>query len=152
MLRNDFMLRNTRLSSTTWFSENYQVTYESEFQSGVWDLTISPLYKKLTVKNIPDSRKDYYENRFQGKMFNEATILQDLNPILREEIVRILKYRLCSTSHLHYNNEEIAKNKFFESEKKVNQESLLNLKGKVPLKHKKNALFYMPWYFGSCGL
>ena len=57
----------------------------------VWCQTdLSPLYKSIPY----DSRKDYYENRFQGKMFNEATILQDLNPILREEIVRILKYRL----------------------------------------------------------
>ena len=30
---------------------------------------------------------DYYENRYQGKMFNESQILRELNPILREELV-----------------------------------------------------------------
>ena len=45
----------------------------------------------MIFRKIPaDLRKrisDYYENRFQGKMFNEAQILTDLNPILREAIV-----------------------------------------------------------------
>jgi hyperpolarization activated cyclic nucleotide-gated potassium channel 2 len=30
---------------------------------------------------------DYYENRYQGKMFNERQILKELNPILREELI-----------------------------------------------------------------
>jgi len=30
---------------------------------------------------------DYYENRFQGKMFNEKTVLAELNPILRKAMV-----------------------------------------------------------------
>jgi len=29
---------------------------------------------------------DYYENRFQGKMFDEAKILSELNHSLREEV------------------------------------------------------------------
>jgi len=45
----------------------------------------------MIFRKIPtDLRRrisDYYENRFQGKMFNEAQILTDLNPILREAIV-----------------------------------------------------------------
>jgi hypothetical protein len=30
---------------------------------------------------------DYYENRYQGKMFNEKTVLAELNPILRSEMI-----------------------------------------------------------------
>ena len=30
---------------------------------------------------------DYYENRYQGKMFNEKQILKELNPVLRESII-----------------------------------------------------------------
>ena len=30
---------------------------------------------------------DYYENRYQGKMFNENTVLDELNPILRKAML-----------------------------------------------------------------
>jgi len=31
---------------------------------------------------------DYYENRYQGKMFNEKTVLAELNPILRSKMIQ----------------------------------------------------------------
>ena len=30
---------------------------------------------------------DYYENRYQGKMFDEKHVLEELNPLLRRTIV-----------------------------------------------------------------
>lgn len=44
------------------------------------------IFRKLPL----DLRKriaDYYENRYQGKMFNEKQILKELNPVLRESII-----------------------------------------------------------------
>jgi hypothetical protein len=44
------------------------------------------IFRKLPL----DLRKrisDYYENRYQGKMFNETQILRELNPVLRESII-----------------------------------------------------------------
>jgi len=53
--------------------------------------------KMMQVKEYMSFRKfpldlrrrmdDYYENRFQGKMFNEPSILNELNPVLREELI-----------------------------------------------------------------
>ena len=35
---------------------------------------------------------DFYENRFQGKMFDEPSILNELNPVLRENFLKIFIY------------------------------------------------------------
>jgi len=53
--------------------------------------------KMMQVKEYMSFRKfpmdlrhrmdDYYEHRFQGKMFDEAAILSELNPVLREELI-----------------------------------------------------------------
>jgi len=44
------------------------------------------LFRKLPME-LRRRISDYYENRYQGKMFNESQILRELNPILREELV-----------------------------------------------------------------
>jgi len=44
------------------------------------------LFRKLPME-LRRRISDYYENRYQGKMFNENQILKELNPILREELV-----------------------------------------------------------------
>jgi len=44
------------------------------------------LFRKLPM-DLRRRISDYYENRYQGKMFNEMQILKELNPILREELV-----------------------------------------------------------------
>ena len=31
--------------------------------------------------------REYYEVKFQGKMFNESAILEELNPLLREKVI-----------------------------------------------------------------
>ena len=31
--------------------------------------------------------REYYEVKFQGKMFNETSILEELNPLLREKVI-----------------------------------------------------------------
>ncbi|XP_076801054.1 potassium/sodium hyperpolarization-activated cyclic nucleotide-gated channel 2-like isoform X1 [Clavelina lepadiformis] len=43
-------------------------------------------FRKLPT-NLRHRISDYYENRFQGKMFNEEMILKELNHNLREEII-----------------------------------------------------------------
>ena len=44
--------------------------------------------RKQKVKSLIRKRiADYYENRYQGKMFNEKQILKELNPVLRESII-----------------------------------------------------------------
>ena len=42
-------------------------------------------FRKLPSK-LRGRISDYYENRFQGKMFDEALILDELNPNLRAEV------------------------------------------------------------------
>lgn len=44
------------------------------------------LFRKLPME-LRRRISDYYENRYQGKMFNEKQILKELNPILREELI-----------------------------------------------------------------
>jgi len=44
------------------------------------------LFRKLPME-LRRRIADYYENRYQGKMFNESQILKELNPILREELI-----------------------------------------------------------------
>ena len=40
-------------------------------------------YRKLP-RNLRQGISDYYEHRYQGKMFDEETILNELNECLRE--------------------------------------------------------------------
>merc|ERR1712123_511310 len=44
------------------------------------------IFRKLPLE-LRKRISDYYENRYQGKMFNEKQILRELNPVLREHIV-----------------------------------------------------------------
>merc|ERR1719186_123732 len=44
------------------------------------------IFRKLPME-LRYRMNDYYENRFQGKMFDEDKILSELNPVLREELV-----------------------------------------------------------------
>ena len=44
-------------------------------------------FRKLPSK-IRRKVTDYYENRYQGKMFDEGKILSELNHSLREEVGR----------------------------------------------------------------
>ncbi len=41
------------------------------------------MYRKLP-RNLRQRISDYYEHRYQGKMFDEDTILLELNECLRE--------------------------------------------------------------------
>ena len=41
------------------------------------------VYRKLP-RNLRQRITDYYEHRYQGKMFDEASILGELNECLRE--------------------------------------------------------------------
>ena len=43
-------------------------------------------FKKLPL-DLRDAIVDYYEVKFEGKMFDESTILSELNPILRSQII-----------------------------------------------------------------
>jgi len=44
------------------------------------------IFRKLPLE-LRKRIADYYENRYQGKMFNEKQILKELNPVLRESII-----------------------------------------------------------------
>ena len=43
-------------------------------------------FRKLPVE-LRKRITDYYENRYQGKMFNEEQIKAELNPSLRQELL-----------------------------------------------------------------
>jgi len=47
------------------------------------------IYRKLP-RNLRQRITDYYEHRYQGKMFDEASILGELNECLREVSVHTL--------------------------------------------------------------
>ena len=49
------------------------------------------IYRKLP-RNLRQRISDYYEHRYQGKMFDEKSILDELNECLKE--VCIFKYRI----------------------------------------------------------
>jgi len=50
------------------------------------------IYRKLP-RNLRQRITDYYEHRYQGKMFDEASILGELNECLREvSIIAYLSY------------------------------------------------------------
>jgi len=55
------------------------------------------LYRKLP-RNLRQRITDYYEHRYQGKMFDEASILGELNECLRE--VRITAMSQMTTSFM----------------------------------------------------
>jgi len=53
------------------------------------------IYRKLP-RNLRQRITDYYEHRYQGKMFDEASILGELNECLRE--VSIVAYLISLVS------------------------------------------------------
>ena len=55
------------------------------------------VYRKLP-RNLRGRISDYYEHRYQGKMFDEKNILGELNECLREVGFRLL---LPEVLHLH---------------------------------------------------
>ena len=58
----------------------------------------------MRFRKLPSSirRKiaDYYENRFQGKMFDETQILMELNHCLREEASNVFQLVHATSSLL----------------------------------------------------
>jgi len=59
------------------------------------------IYRKLP-RNLRQRITDYYEHRYQGKMFDEASILGELNECLRE--VSIVAYLISLVSSMHVSN------------------------------------------------
>ena len=38
-------------------------------------------------RDLRNRIRDYYEMKYQGKMFDEGAILQELNPLMREKVL-----------------------------------------------------------------
>ena len=51
------------------------------------------IYRKLP-RNLRQKITDYYEHRFQGKMFDELSILSEVNECLKEVRLSIIDLRI----------------------------------------------------------
>ncbi|KAG8594632.1 hypothetical protein GDO81_001273 [Engystomops pustulosus] len=82
-----------------------------EFPSNCWVSINKMVYKQveqyMSFHKLPaDFRQrihDYYEHRYQGKMFDEDSILEELNEPLREEIVNFNCRKLVASMPLFAN-------------------------------------------------
>ncbi|KAE8294328.1 Potassium/sodium hyperpolarization-activated cyclic nucleotide-gated channel 2 [Larimichthys crocea] len=81
-----------------------------DFPSDCW-VSLNKMYKQveqyMSFHKLPaDFRQkihDYYEHRYQGKMFDEESILEELNEPLREEIVNFNCRKLVASMPLFAN-------------------------------------------------
>jgi len=56
------------------------------------------VYRKLP-RNLRQRISDYYEHRYQGKMFDEQSILDELNECLKEVDIRLQPLISAASAH-----------------------------------------------------
>ncbi|XP_016369325.1 potassium/sodium hyperpolarization-activated cyclic nucleotide-gated channel 4-like [Sinocyclocheilus rhinocerous] len=90
-----------------WFENMFSVSYCDTYGAPLKPQTYKQVEQYMSFHKLPaDMRQrihDYYEHRYQGKMFDEESILGELNEPLREEIINFNCRKLVASMPLFAN-------------------------------------------------